>query len=99
MPGCGSFEVRLPARTPQFFYFDDLPSRRLRLEILTRDEALEQAKALARAEREKGEAAAHAVGPPVRRETGRRPRADRDSPAKEECRLRFNDWARAKFLS
>jgi hypothetical protein len=53
VPGCGSFEVRLPGRTPQFFYFDDLVGRRLRPETLTREQALEQAKALARAERDK----------------------------------------------
>ena len=28
--GCGSFEVRLPDGHSQFFYWDDLPSRRLR---------------------------------------------------------------------
>ena len=54
VPGCGSFEVRLPGRTPRFLYFDDLPSRRLRPELLTREQALEQAKALARAERDRG---------------------------------------------
>jgi len=46
VPGCGSFEVRLPSR---YFYFDDLPSRRLRPETLDRETALEQAKAFARA--------------------------------------------------
>ena len=51
--GCGSFEVRFPdGRASQYFYFDDLPGRRLRPEQLTRAEALEQAKALARDERE-----------------------------------------------
>jgi hypothetical protein len=55
VPGCGSFEVRLPGRTPRFFYFDDLAGQRLRPETLTREQALEQAKALARAERD-GEA-------------------------------------------
>jgi hypothetical protein len=53
VPGCGSFEVRLPGRTSRFFYFDDLASRRLRPETLTREQAMEQAKALARAERVK----------------------------------------------
>jgi hypothetical protein len=52
VPGCGSFEVRLPGRTSRFFYFDDLASRRLRPETLTREQALEQAKALARAARD-----------------------------------------------
>ena len=54
VPGCGSFEVRLPGRGSEFFYWDDQASRRLRPELLTRKAALEQAKAFARAEREKG---------------------------------------------
>ena len=37
----------------RFFYWDDLPSRRLRVDILTSEQALEQAKAFARAERDK----------------------------------------------
>jgi hypothetical protein len=41
-------------RESKFFYWDDLPSRRLRPEILTSEQALEQAKAFARAERDKG---------------------------------------------
>jgi len=49
VPGCGSFEVRFPDRPSRFFYFDDLPSRRLRPETLDRETALEQAKAAARA--------------------------------------------------
>ena len=54
VPGCGSFEVRFPdGRASHYFYFDDLPGRRLRPEQLTRAEALEQAKTLARDEREK----------------------------------------------
>jgi hypothetical protein len=51
VPGCGSFEVRLPG-TSRFFYFDDLASRRLRPDMLTREQALEQAKAFARAARD-----------------------------------------------
>jgi hypothetical protein len=52
--GCGSFEVRFAdGRVSQYFYFEELPGRRLRSDLLTRDEALEQAKALARDEREK----------------------------------------------
>ena len=52
---CGSFEVRFSdGRESKFFYWDDLPSRRLRPEILTSEQALEQAKAFARAERDKG---------------------------------------------
>ena len=40
-------------RASQYFYFDDIPGRRLRPDLLTRAEALEQAKALARDERDK----------------------------------------------
>jgi hypothetical protein len=51
VPKCGSFEVRFPDRRPsQYFYWEDLPGRRLRQDMLTSDVALEQAKALARAE-------------------------------------------------
>jgi len=50
VPQCGSFEVRFPDDRPsRYFYFDDLPSRRLRPETLDRWTALEQAKAFARA--------------------------------------------------
>jgi len=50
VPNCGSFEVRFrDGRAPRFFYWDDVPARRLRPEILTRDQALE----FARAERDK----------------------------------------------
>ena len=55
VPGCGSFEVRFDdGREFRFVYWDDQASRRLRPELLTRKAALEQAKAFARAEREKG---------------------------------------------
>jgi hypothetical protein len=51
---CGSFEVRFSDGTEsRFFYWDDAPGRRLRLEMLTSEKALEQAKAFARAERDK----------------------------------------------
>ena len=51
VPGCGSFEVCFAdGRVSQYFYFDDIPGRRLRPEMLTREQALEAAKALARAE-------------------------------------------------
>ena len=40
-------------RESRFFYWDDVPSRRLRPDQLTREEALEQAKAFARAQRDK----------------------------------------------
>ena len=55
IPGCGSFEVCFAdGRVSQYFYFDDIAGRRLRPETLTREQALEQAKALARAERDEG---------------------------------------------
>lgn len=50
VPGCGSFEVRYPDDRPsQYFYWDDLPSRRLNPNTLDRETALEQAKAATRA--------------------------------------------------
>jgi hypothetical protein len=50
----GSFEVRFPDdRPPRYFYWDDVPSRRLR-PALTSDQALEQARAFAQAEGDKG---------------------------------------------
>jgi hypothetical protein len=49
--GCGSYEVRFPDERPsQYFYWHDLPSRRLRPYWLDRESALEKAKAVARAE-------------------------------------------------
>jgi hypothetical protein len=54
VPKCGSFEVRFPdGMESRFFYWDDLPSRRVRSDIFTREQALELAKAFARAERDK----------------------------------------------
>jgi hypothetical protein len=54
VPKTGSFEVRfLDGKGSRFFYWDDEPSRRLRPEQLTSEEALEQAKAFARAELDK----------------------------------------------
>jgi hypothetical protein len=53
VPGCGSFEVRFPDDRPcQYFYWDDIPARRLKPETLDRATALEKAKAVARAARE-----------------------------------------------
>jgi hypothetical protein len=49
VPQCGSFEVRFDdGRQSKYFYWDDLPGRRMRPEILTREAALEAAKTLAR---------------------------------------------------
>jgi hypothetical protein len=54
VPNCGSFEVKFPDGRPSiYFYWDDLLSRRLRPDILSREQALEQARALARAERDR----------------------------------------------
>lgn len=62
VPKCGSFEVRFPdGRPSRFFYWDDESSRRLR-EQMTSEEALEQAKALAR--RVRDEAAQRDVAHP-----------------------------------
>ena len=53
VPKCGSFEVRFSdGRPSQFFYWEDLPGRRLRPDLHTSDVALERAKTLARAERD-----------------------------------------------
>src|SRR3954471_10092276 len=52
VPQCGSFEVRFPGDRPrQYFYWDDIPARRLRPETLDRATALEKAKAVAWAAR------------------------------------------------
>ena len=50
---CGSYEVCFPdGRQSRFIHFDDIPGRRLRPDLLASEQALEQAKALARAERD-----------------------------------------------
>ena len=54
VPKCGSFEVRFSdGRPSEYFYWEDLPGRRLRPDLVTSAVALEQAKAVATAEREK----------------------------------------------
>jgi hypothetical protein len=52
VPQCGSFEVRFPDGRPSYFYWEDIPGRRLRPELHTSEVALEQAKDVARAERD-----------------------------------------------
>ena len=54
VPKCASFEVRFSDGKPsKYFYWDDVPGRRLHPEIKTdSEEALRQAKAFARAMRE-----------------------------------------------
>jgi predicted DNA-binding transcriptional regulator YafY len=54
VPLCGSYEVRIVGQPSRYFYWDSVPSRRLRPDQLTKEEALAQAQALARAERDKG---------------------------------------------
>jgi hypothetical protein len=54
IPGSGSFEVRFEnGRASVYFYFEDLPGRRLRPDLVYREQALKDARAFARAEREK----------------------------------------------
>ena len=51
---CGSYEVWFEdGRPSKFFYFDDLPNRRLRPDIMTKAQAAEAAQAFAHAERDK----------------------------------------------
>jgi hypothetical protein len=53
VPLCGSYEVRVEGQPSRYFYFEELPGRRLRPDQLTREEALEQARAYARAMRDR----------------------------------------------
>lgn len=55
VPDCGSYEVQFPdGRPSRYFYFEDLPGRRLRaVEAFTREEALEQARTFARVEQDR----------------------------------------------
>lgn len=49
VPKCGSYEVRFSDGRPStYFYWDDVPGRRMRPEILTSEQALEQAQAFAK---------------------------------------------------
>jgi hypothetical protein len=52
VPDCGSFEVRTPTGS-KYFYWDDLPSRRLRPELVDQETAKKQAQDFARAEQDK----------------------------------------------
>ena len=54
VPQTGSFEVRFSDGRPSvFFYWDDIPARRLSHEQMDSDRAKEAAKSLARSERDK----------------------------------------------
>jgi hypothetical protein len=56
IPLCGSYEVRFAdGRPSRYFYWDDMTGGRLRPEMLTSEQALEQAKAFAWGERGTGE--------------------------------------------
>ena len=53
VPNCGSFEVRYSDGQPsRYFYWENVPGRRLRTEQMTMEQALQAAKALARSERD-----------------------------------------------
>jgi len=54
VPQTGSYEVRFPDGRPSvYFYWDDIPARRLSPQQMDSTRALEAAKALARSERDK----------------------------------------------
>lgn len=54
IPKTGSYEVRFSdGRESKFFYYEDIPSRRLRPEQMTSAQALIAAKTFAGAERDK----------------------------------------------
>ena len=54
VPQTGSYEVRFSDEPPSvYFYWDDIPGRRLSPEQMDSNRALEAAKALARSERDK----------------------------------------------
>ena len=56
IPGCGSFEVRFADdRKSLSFFWDNIPARRLRRDMMDRDTAMETAKAVARAARDQRE--------------------------------------------
>ena len=54
VPQTGSFEVQFPDGRPSvYFYWDDIPGRRLSPQQMDSNRALEAAKSLARSERDK----------------------------------------------
>jgi hypothetical protein len=52
VPLCASYEVRFP----DGYYWDDIPGRRLRPDLLTSEQALHDARTLAKSEQNKLEA-------------------------------------------
>jgi hypothetical protein len=58
VPKCGSYEVRFPdGRPSRFYYWDDIAGRRLRPDLLTSEQALRDARTLAKSEQNRLEAA------------------------------------------
>lgn len=53
VPKTGSYKVEVPGQEPTWFYYDDEPSRRLRPETMTSEQALEAARTFARQRRAK----------------------------------------------
>ena len=54
VPKCDSYEVRFPdGRPSKYFYWEDIPGRRLRSDQADSFQALKDAKAFARAERDR----------------------------------------------
>ena len=54
VPKCGSYEVRFSdGRPSKYFCWEDIPGRHVRLDQLDSQQALEEAKAFARAERDR----------------------------------------------
>ena len=54
IPDCGSYEIRFPdGRPSRYFYFENLPSRRLRPDLVEQASAEREAKRFARAEQDK----------------------------------------------
>ena len=45
---CGSYEVRVDGLRSRYFYWDDMPGRRMRPQQMTSAQALELARSLAR---------------------------------------------------
>jgi hypothetical protein len=56
VPDCGSYEVRFPdGRPSKYFYWDDVPSRRMRPLVVDSSTAEQLAKALARTEQDRSQ--------------------------------------------
>jgi hypothetical protein len=54
IPDCRSYEVRFPDGQPsKYFYFENLPSRRLRPDLVEQATAEQDTKAFARAEQDR----------------------------------------------